>query len=415
MLPQDNIHRGLRGYLPRELTIVTAVTEISDPAAAINSLTARFHEHDNRPPDFVTVHYDGARHPQTIWSELTKQISTASLHGGSSCLGVMSEQGAVVSGGPAIGAFAIWDEEGSYGTAMMTISGQPRQAASIATRAALDRAGRSGEAPALIWLTAPPGCEEAVLDGIKDVVGRSTPIVGGSSADNDVSGNWSQMSRDGVETKAIVVSVLFPSTPLSSAFGSGYAPAGPKGVATSSSGRTLSEIDYRPAAQVYEEWTGGLIMRPAQGSTVILEQATLFPLGRKSANGAKDHFLLAHPANSNADGSLNLFADIAEGDELWLMEGSEKGLLERAGRLARLSHDHLVDAKPAGGLLVFCGGCAFAVKGRMNEVAASVSKELSGAPFLALFSFGEQGALYGGEAFHGNLMISCTVFSRNRF
>ena len=51
------------------------------------------------------------------------------------------------------------------------------------------------EEPGFIWMTAGPGVEEEIIRGIKVVYGDEIPIVGGSSADNNVKGEWFQISN----------------------------------------------------------------------------------------------------------------------------------------------------------------------------------------------------------------------------
>ena len=393
------------------LAAATALSRDPDTAAAIRALAAELGIGRAGAPDFVTLHHGSARPVAELWSAATAAFGQGALHGASSCLGVMTGQGAVLGPGDGIGAFAIWDPVGAYGTAMVPLDGDPRAAAARATRRALVRAGRPGEAPDLVWLTSTPGHEEAILSGIKDVIGRPALIVGGSAADNTVAGDWSVFSSDGMAGTGVVVSVLFPSAPFGCAFGSGYAPTERHGTVTSSRGRQLISIDGRPAARVYAEWTGGRILPPASGSRSILSEATLSPLGRKQTEiaGIPIH-LLAHPAISNADGSLELFADVSPGEDLCLMEGSEANLVQRAGRIAWNSREQIGGAAVVGALIVYCGGCMLSIRERMDEVAAGVAESLGGAPFLGVFSFGEQGEMLDGDSAHGNLMISCTCF-----
>ena len=47
----------------------------------------------------------------------------------------------------------------------------------------------------------------------------------------------------------------------------------------------------------------------------------------------------------------------------------------------------------------------------IEQVAASIREKLGGAPFIACFTFGEQGRILNRNV-HGNLMISATVFDR---
>ena len=215
----------------------------------------------------------------------------------------------------------------------------------------------------------------------------------------------------------MVVSVLFPSAPVARAYQSGHAPTATRGRVTRVEGRTLHEIDGLPAAEVYARWTGGAVAVPPEGAASILAASTFHPLGREAGRVARVPFhLLAHPAVAEAGGGLTLFADVAPGEELWLMEGSADSLVARAGRVAAESRAGLAAAGgtqgdgPSGALVVYCGGCMLAVQERMEEVAQGVRDALGGAPFLGVFTFGEQGAPLGGETRHGNLMISCSAF-----
>jgi len=399
----------------RDLVLATATSTLSDTCAAVEELKGQLETAHSRPADFVALHHGSARDITKLWPHAVEAFGNGALHGASSCLGVMTDKGVPNARGDALGALAIWDPYGSYGSAMVTLGKDPRSAGVDATRQALMRADRPGEAPDLVWLTATPGQEEAILEGIKDVIGRSALIVGGSAADNTVAGDWSVFSSEGVADAAVVVSVLFTSTPLGCAFESGYAPTEARGIVTAAEGRRVLGIDGRPAAEVYAEWTGANIARPISGARSILSEATLKPLGRRYAeiSGVPLH-LLAHPAVINADGGIDLFAEMSVGEEICLMEGSEASLVNRAERVACNSREQLGNTPAAGALMVYCGGCMLALPDRMNEVATGVSESLGGMPFLGVFSFGEQGEMLDGVSAHGNLMISCTTFGRNQ-
>jgi len=51
-----------------------------------------------------------------------------------------------------------------------------------------------------------------------------------------------------------------------------------------------------------------------------------------------------------------------------------------------------------------------AIRDRMGDIAAPVAESHGGAPFLAVFSFGEQGKMPYEICLHGNLMISTMTF-----
>ena len=360
-------------------------------------------------PDFVSLHQSVG----CLASDFAGSVpQAAALHGATSCLGVMGADGPKVHSG--LGAFAIWDAEGDYGSSLVEIAGDPRNAAQAATRQALSAADRPGEAPDLIWISASPGAEELILAGVEDVVGQNVPILGGSAADDTVSGDWRVFDRNTVVSNGVMVSVLFPSAPISFAYHNGYAPTGHTGVVTAASGRLLKEIDGRPAAEVYREWTApGTIPDRVSQHTAILSESTLSPLGRYLESvGDVPYYLLAHPAGLTPSDELELFADISVGDRLTLMSGAPDQLTRRAGKVAALAaqSSNMRPDDIAGALMVYCGGCMLAVQDRLADVTDGIATALPGVPYLGIFTFGEQGVVLDGRNRHGNLMISAVVF-----
>lgn len=395
--------------------IVSDAIAEPDTGTAVAALQNRLRAQRAAPPSFLAVHGSAAHASEAVRQGLSA-VGAAALHGGTSCLGVMAEGRMAIGASAGLGVFAVWDPEGQYGTACAASGDDPVAAGRAATLAALAAAGRPGEAPDLLWLTATPGAEEAIIAGVESVVGPNTPIIGGSAADNDVSGGWAVFDGARSLAEGVVVSVLFPSRPVSYAYQNGYAPTAHRGTVTAAQGLVLRTIDGRPAAGVYAEWTGGAVAPDVTGGPVsILSESTFHPLGRDVARIADVRFyLLAHPAAGRPDGALELFARIEEGQELCLMTGSEAGLTARAGRVAGLSlrRGGFAPGAVAGALVTYCGGCMLAVRGNMDRVAREVDAALGGAPSLGVFTFGEQGTVLDGHNRHGNLMISCVAFAR---
>jgi hypothetical protein len=363
-------------------------------------------------PDLITLFATESLAGAEIASKLAARFPGVPIFGGTSCKGVITDAGAHIGDPHAAGVLAISDPQGAYAVGSAQIGGDPRAAAREALEIALEKAGRRYETPAQIWTCQPPGVEEKVLAGFADVVGLSCPTIGGSSADENITGRWRQFSSDGVLEDAVVVAVLFPSAPIGLAFKSGYAPTEHCGVVTRSAGRQLMEIDGRPAAQVYAQWTGNVIDPASAG--MILQQSTPFPLARRvGAFAGVDEFLLSHPATVEPDASMTLFTDVSEGEVLRLMTGSRESLIKRAGQVIKDAYLALPDpdSKIAGGLVIYCAGCMLAVSDELDAIATSMKTAFGGAPFLAPFTFGEQGALVSSGNRHGNLMIAATALS----
>ncbi|MEM9764926.1 MAG: FIST C-terminal domain-containing protein [Pseudomonadota bacterium] len=395
-------------------TLVRA-TDMADTAEALRELSGALAAERATPPRFLAV-YTSTGHDAEAVREHFAATGVEAIHGGTSCLGVMAGGRMCSNDGRGMGFFALWDDAGAYGTGIALLGANPREASRRAVTRALEAAGRTGEAPDLVWLTAAPGAEESLIAGIEDVIGSNAPIIGGSAAANDLSGAWRVFDGEITMGAGVAVSVLFPSRSVATAYQSGYAPTDCTGTVSRVEGRSVRGIDGRPALEVYADWTKGAVAPDTNaGPEMILSASTFHPLGRHVGDiGDVPFYLLAHPATANPDGSIDLFADVELGEEVTLMTGSADSLVRRAGRVASLSAKRggLTTAEIAGALVIFCGGCMLAVRNRMDEVAAEVDRALGGAPSLGIFTFGEQGAVLGESNRHGNLMISCVTFAR---
>jgi hypothetical protein len=364
-------------------------------------------------PELLIVYLTANYAAEQVLDALRQHYPNSVIQGGTTCMGVMTAQGYHSVDGRGAGVFALFDAEGAYGAAATDIGSDARLAARSVTETAIDHANRPGEMPALIWLSAAPGQEETLLAGIADVVGPNVPVVGGSTADNDVSGEWKQFCQNGVYRNAISISVLFPSTPVTSAFRSGYMPTDVGGRVTRSDHRTILEIDHENAAAVYQRWAGLALGGAVDAEVSVLAGTTLTPLGRVvDSNGNFSTYRLSHPEAITAEGGLRLFTDIDEGDEITLMTGSQESLVTRAGRVAKFAagNAEMPNDRIAGALVIYCAGCMLTVGDDMPRVPSEISAAIGQAPFLGAFTFGEQGCIRTGDNHHGNLMISTVLF-----
>jgi hypothetical protein len=354
----------------------------------------------------LSAEYDVA----VVHRTLRALVPSAQLMGTTSCRGAMTEAGFHSANMRGLGLFGVIDD-GAYGVGARPCGSDPRDAARGAIRDALAHANRTGELPDLVYMSSAPGCEEQLLLGVEDVVGR-VPIVGGSSADSTVAGLWKQFANDGLFTDAVVVVAMFPSAEISYAFHSGYSPTERTGRVTKAKGRTLEAIDGRPAAVVYDEWIGGLLRDVLGRDANILDRTNLHPLGRAVGSaGGLSTYRLSHPERVTSENHMTLFSTIEEGERITLMAGSPESLISRPSRVAALALSDTHPDRVAGALVIYCAGCMLTVSDRMPEVVSSLGDVLRGKPFLGSFTFGEQGCFMGGENRHGNLMMSVVVFS----
>lgn len=338
------------------------------------------------------------------------------FQGGTSCGGVMTDEGFFGVGGYGLALFGLADDKGQFGVGVAPIGNDPRAAGKDAVKRAMADAGCEGEMPSAIWMITTPGGEEDVVRGIEDVVGPNVPLVGGSAADDTIEGHWRQLSKEGVHENSVSVVAIYASGRVACSFHSGYDPTTHTGTVTKSNARTIQEIDGRPAARVYDEWTSGAIGDTLDAGGPLLAKTNLHPLGRKvSEVRGVPYFVLSHPERSFADGSMHLFTDVAPGERLVCMTGSVDNLVERAGNVVRSAAragDFGAD-DVAAGLVIFCGGCFLTVRERIGEVQQKLVSAMGNKPFLTAFTFGEQGRVGDAGNRHGNLMISALLLAKS--
>jgi hypothetical protein len=388
----------------------------SDLMMAVDEITKPILDADENPSLVlfsVTVGYDVPK----FYRLIKDKMGDIPFQGGTSCGGVLTQEGYTSADGRAMASFAMWDEDSDFGLSLIEKTADSKADGINAVEQAIDDAGRTGELPSAIWLIPSPGGEEGILEGIKEEIGGDIPLIGGSSADNTIEGNWYQFSNDNITQNGIAMVAIFRDDHLLTAsFHSGYDISEHKGVVTNiSSERVIEHIDGRPAAEVYNEWTRGAIDNELKNGGHILSASNLFPIGRLVGDIAGvDYYQLSHPETVTASKGLSLFTNIEEGQEIICMQGTIENLTARAGNVVKacLERDDIKPEEIEGALIIFCAGCMMTVGDQIDKACKNIKSALGeDTPFWGMFTFGEQGSLAGGENCHGNLMIAACVFT----
>lgn len=398
------------------MKMASAWSTDSDTRRAVHGAYEKLRTKLGAEPSFLVVTGASDYDWNLIAAEVRRLAPKTPVFGGTSCQGVMTEQGYHAEAGYGLGFLGFLDPTGAYGVGAAPLGKNPRAAAAQAARAALAQAKRPGQVPAMSFIMTVVTQEERLIQGVEDVFGPNVPIMGGSAGDNRVVGEWKELANDQVLGDGVAVAVLFPSTDVMFAFHSGFEPTGTVGKVTRlESERVIREINGRPAAQVYDEWTGGAFKDVLTKGGDVLARSIMHPFGRVvSAVGGVPYFQLTPAGAIRPDGALTVFTNMAVGDELTLMQGTQESLVSRAARTAKSALE-IFSASPdnvAGAFVVFCAGCMMTLPGRMPEAVTGLAKELPGRPLLGAFTLGEQGCFIGGENRHGNLMISVVMFGK---
>ena len=372
---------------------------------------------EGKSPDFAvlfsTVGYDSDK----VLSEVRRLLPDVQIYGGTSCLAVQTREGFHAGEKGSLALLAVATKNITFGVGGVSIDDFPsaREAGKAAIQAAIDAAGEKG-VPKLVLITGSVGHEEELLAGIEDVIGKDVPVLGGSAGDNDISGEWKQFANGNVYSNGISLTAIYTDLSIGWAFEGGYLRSENRGTITRAEGRIIYEIDNRPAAEVYNEWTGSTVVaEELETGGSILSDASYYPLAKIIKNEGKEYTLSIHPLSINAtDHSLEVFANVEEGDEVLLMHGDWELLLNRAltTPTKALESESLSKEDVSFGVYTYCAGTVLAIpEDERPKMPVLVKTAIGDAPFIGTFTFGEQGHIRGVGNLHGNLVNSMIVFT----
>jgi len=367
----------------------TIANEASAAAEAVEAALVQLEGKPNLAILLSTVDYN----VEKILTAVKEKLADVPIWGGTSSAGIIGPTGLVRGEQGALGIMLFSGIQAGVGGAEM--GDDPKAAGLKAAQAAIEQIKGS---PNVLLMMSAPGNEEAVMEGIKQV-SKGLPIMGGSSADNSLEGNWRQFANGKVLSNGVTVAAL-SGVKLGYAFSGVYKPTGKKATITKLDGRNLIELNNQPALSVYSKW----VSKPeAELREAILVESVNTPIARQIG----DFYQVAHPANAAASGEIGIFVKYSEGDELELLKANTEELITGVKSVVSQATKHV--KKPAGVLLVHCAGRNMVVGTRMSEVASQIKNAAGNVPTIGLLAFGEQGTIETGESYHANLMLSALV------
>jgi hypothetical protein len=384
-------------------------------------------------PDFAVI-YASAGSDMMGTLNAAKQIlgeSTKIFGGTSDARAVMTDKGFVRVSERGYAQAAI---EGSKGLAIMTVTSKditcgvgsaglsefasPQEMSAAAVLSAIKSAGKTADQkPAVVLLASTIGMEEEVVEGIEQVVGRDTPLLGGTAGGPEVA----IFGEDTIHSKGVCLAVIYTDLPLGWTFEGGFDVTDKhSGIATKVNGQDIVEIDDKPALDVYDQWLGGEIEElhaQAKKSDAVRDLLTLHPLYRRYASDkGQNYFLFSHPwpkDDKMQDRCISTSTKIKPGERIYLSHGTWETLVNRIGNLprnAKICAGIDVVQKPLFGLGFVCGGVMGAIPETEREkLPILINYANNNAPFIACFTWGEQGHFPGIGNKHGNLLTSFLV------
>lgn len=389
---------------------------------AVNMMKAQLKGED---PDWLMLYSTITYDSQVLLSEISALLGPeVKIQGGTSFEGVFNTLGWY--SGKAITLLGISSEKIDFGVGGVEIAESGREAGQKAIRLAISDAKKTEqEKPKLILMTSALGVEEEILLGIADVVGKEVPVIGGSSGDNKLTGEWKQFANGKVYSNGLVLTAIYTDLRIGYHFSSGigYLSTDKVGIVTKAEGRTIYTIDNRPAAEVYNEWLEGEITEEVETGGSLLFRGIMDPLVQliKDERGIT-HYLTIHPIQVNLpEKSLSSLAVTKKGEIISIMHGTLEAHLLRGPLVARMARAQGKIAKDevAAALFIVCA-CTHMVLEKLpgflddnlGELIRGLNQIFGGAPFIGTFTFGEQGYVPGIGNRHQNLITNVVVFPK---
>ncbi len=411
-----------------------STTEEYEDAVA-ESITMAKNRLGNETPQFAyvvltprTTQEENNRTAEEIRQQLGSNVKIVGI---TTKLGVMTNEGIHVGQNGSIGTLLVSSKNITFGVGEVDLDEfeSPEEAGSTAITNAINDAGNPSTPPDITLYigTTRRGDDMRILDGIAEVIGADSPVIGGSANDDTVSGLWMQFTHNKSYTNGLILVAIYSDLKSGWGFDTGYKLTDHKGIATTSDGYLISEIDERPALDVYNEWVNDELYQKIEAgefndetgniSFALIKEFTLMnPIARvlRTDDGRIGHYTVSPIPNTEDVKSKNLrvFAEIQQGWEIALYRGTWQ---THMNRVETIPHDAMERAsldpgEGMFGIMQFCNGLRSQIpEEEFEKVPAITDDVLGGVPFIGAITGGEHGPLYEiGRNVNANL-IECMV------
>lgn len=256
------------------------------------------------------------------------------------------------------------------------------------------------------------------MAGIAQVVGEETPVLGGNAGDERQDGKWRQFTRDDVFADGVVLTAMYADGHVGCTLETGFRATDKEGVVTRSEGKTVYEIDGRPALDVYDQWLDGkfydLVRKQSLGEAPLL--TSLNPLSKEvRGRQGQVHYLISRmvPDEKSVAGKcLNLHVPIEQGSRIRLLSGNWQTMLNRCerGPGQAMIRGGIRPREAAFGIVFFCKLATKTIpETELPKIPLLTANALDGVPFLGVITIGEQGPMPGFQNVNAHLAESIVI------
>ncbi len=251
------------------------------------------------------------------------------------------------------------------------------------------------------------GDQQEIVRGAYSTVGAAVPMVGGCAGDDLRMQATHQLHGDDVLTDSVVAAAVSSSAPFGIGVRHGWRRVGETLLITASEGTRVTQIDDRPALDVYLE----RLDAPAAAHTdaaAFTHFAQTHPLGLTARRG-EEHVRFVGEADFDTR-ELVCIAKVPQGARAWLMEGDDSSVLDATDAACTDALDALEGQPPIGVLAFDC----IARRGILGDEGIRteiehVNARAGGVPVAGFYTYGEIARTHGVSGFHNQTLVVLAV------
>lgn len=257
------------------------------------------------------------------------------------------------------------------------------------------------------------GLEDEVLAGVYESIGKQTPVIGGTAADDAKLIKNYEFTNGKIFKDAAIAMTISTGIKVGFAYGHGYTQTDDTGVVTKSEGRKVIEINKKPAAEAYADMIKIDLGELWSKKTEIMTNLTPFAKAAVKYFSAKmDPKMIpfASTAFTNAFGIVDLYGSIAiripvrvvDGNKLLFTEKMPKNMVLNKlkidpKKVIEAENDTIIEAKNDAGAepkVIFIFDCSlrkiFALgEEKIDEIIKSIKRKYPNAEIIGFGSMGE--------------------------
>ncbi|MFC1646402.1 FIST signal transduction protein [Candidatus Omnitrophota bacterium] len=357
---------------------------------------------------FTSIHFQSKKMLEGIFHVFGKDASVLGCTG----YGVITESG-VYKYGVAIMAIFSTGIKFSNSAISEINKKNPRESGEKFARSALKKLGKGTREICIIFSDGLIEKGSDLLSGIKDVLGRSFPIIGGSAADNLRFEKTYQYFNREILNNALVGTILSGEGVFGYGLRHGWHPLGRPHTVTRSFGNIIKEIEGEPAVEIYKNYFKKSL---EEIKSLLMRISILYPLGIYLSD--EEEYLLRNVIRIDPDGGIVCQGDIPEGSEIRIMLGTQESALQ-AAKQAAWEAKNVTKNTPLLGAIIFESVSRINLLGHRVNEEINIIKSILGkdTPLIGVCTFGEQAPLrsleYQGEShFHNETVAILTMGER---